>query len=84
MIQSAKLVGRVLELGDRFVSLTEVAEHYRTSRQLVCIWRKRYPEFPIPIAEVRTGPIWLLSQFDGLKFGTEAGHRPGTNARYLR
>ena len=77
MMQSVDLVERVLSSGDRFVSLTEVVVHYGTSRQLVCIWRKRYPEFPRPVAEVRTGPIWLLSQFDGLKFGTEAGHMHG-------
>ena len=76
-MRSIELVQQALSSGDRFVSLTEVAAHYNVSRQLVCFWRKRYSEFPAPITEVRTGPIWLLSQFEGLKFGMEGGYHQG-------
>jgi len=76
-MKAVDLVGGVLSSGDKFVSLTELAEHYGTSRQLICIWRKRYRHFPPPVAELRTGPLWLLSQFEGLKFGTEGGYRQG-------
>ena len=76
-MRSIELVEHLLLSGDRFVSLTEVAAHYGASRQLVCFWRKRHPDFPTPIAEVRTGPIWLLSQFEGLKFGIDGGYHQG-------
>lgn len=76
-MRSVEVIERLLCSGDRFLSLTEVAVHYGKSRQLVCMWRKKYPDFPVPVVELRTGPIWLLSQFDGLKFGVDGGYRQG-------
>jgi chromosome partitioning protein len=38
--------------------MAEVAKALGTSRQLISLWRTRYPSFPKPIASLRMGPIW--------------------------
>jgi chromosome partitioning protein len=41
-----------------FLGLAEVAELLDTSRQTIVNWRSRRPDFPPPIEELRSGPIW--------------------------
>lgn len=40
------------------VGLSEVAELLGVSRQVVGNWRLRYHDFPKPIAELKSGPVW--------------------------
>src|SRR5438034_11792569 len=43
---------------DDFLGLSEVAELLGASRQTVGNWRQRRPDFPRPVAELKSGPIW--------------------------
>jgi chromosome partitioning protein len=40
------------------LGLSEVAELLGTSRQTIANWRQRRRDFPSPIAELKSGPIW--------------------------
>lgn len=40
------------------LGLSEVANLFNVSRQVVGNWRVRYHDFPQPIAELKSGPIW--------------------------
>ena len=42
----------------RLLGLSEVAELLRASKQVVGNWRQRRDDFPKPIAELKSGPIW--------------------------
>ena len=41
-----------------FLGLSEVANLFGVSRQVVSNWRVRYHDFPQPMAELKSGPIW--------------------------
>jgi chromosome partitioning protein len=45
---------------DQLLGLSEVADLLRTSRQAVGNWRQRRQDFPKPIADLKSGPIWQL------------------------
>jgi chromosome partitioning protein len=47
-----------LKKGHDLGGMAEVAKALGTSRQLISLWRTRYPSFPKPIASLRMGPIW--------------------------
>lgn len=47
---------------DDLVSIHEIAEMAGVTPPAVGNWRKRYPDFPEPVAELRTGPIFRASQ----------------------
>lgn len=36
----------------------EIASWCAASRAAVTVWRKRYPDFPLPVAELKIGPVW--------------------------
>lgn len=36
----------------------EIAARAAVKRPVVTNWRKRYPEFPQPVAVLATGPVW--------------------------
>lgn len=40
------------------IGLSEVAEMFGVSRQVVANWRSRYADFPGPLAELKGGPVW--------------------------
>jgi len=44
----------------RLVGVSEIAELAGVTRQAVLNWRQRYEDFPTPIAELRSGPVWDL------------------------
>lgn len=44
------------------VGIYEIAEMANVSPAAVANWRKRYPNFPLPIAELRSGPIFQRNQ----------------------
>ena len=44
------------------VSLYEIAELARVTPSAVANWRKRHPEFPEPVAQLRSGPVFRLTQ----------------------
>lgn len=41
------------------VSYIEIAYEAGVSRQAVTNWRTRHPDFPVPVAELKIGPVWL-------------------------
>lgn len=45
------------------VGLSEIAEMAGVSKQAVTNWRSRYPDFPPPVAELRSGPVWGRRDF---------------------
>ena len=47
---------------DEIVGVNEVAEMARVSRQAVANWRVRFADFPKPIAELASGPVFRRSQ----------------------
>jgi chromosome partitioning protein len=44
------------------VSIHEIAEIASVTPPAVVNWRKRYPDFPAPVAELKTGPIFKVGQ----------------------
>jgi hypothetical protein len=44
------------------VGVGEIAAKAGVTKQAVCNWRKRYPDFPKPIKELASGPIFDLEQ----------------------
>ncbi len=40
------------------IGLSEVAELFGVSKQVVANWRLRYEDFPKPVAELKSGPVW--------------------------
>ena len=49
-------------MADELVGITEIAKLARVSRQAVANWRARFPDFPDPVAELRSGPVFRGSQ----------------------
>lgn len=45
------------------VGLSEIAEMAGVSKQAVANWRSRYDDFPLPVAELRSGPVWGRRDF---------------------
>lgn len=43
---------------DDLLGLSEVADLLDTSRQVIGNWRQRRQDFPRPVAELKSGPIW--------------------------
>ena len=76
------------------VGLAEISEWLGVSKQAVTNWRGRHDNFPAPIAELKSGPVWLRSEVSiwaeakGMEVasrepaasGTRACHRPNTVA----
>ena len=49
-------------IDDELVGINEIATMANVSRQAVANWRVRSPEFPKPIAELASGPVFRRSQ----------------------
>ncbi len=47
---------------ENVVGVYEIAEFAKVSPSAVINWRKRFPDFPTPIADLKSGPIYLESQ----------------------
>jgi hypothetical protein len=43
---------------DDLVSLSEVAARSGRSANTIQTWRRRYPDFPAPVAKLASGPVW--------------------------
>ncbi len=43
------------------VSIFEMADMAMVSKPTIIAWRYRYSDFPLPVAELRCGPIFLQS-----------------------
>ena len=50
---------------ERLVGLAEVADLLQVSRQAVTNWRSRRGDFPAPVADLKSGPIWRHSEVLG-------------------
>lgn len=63
------------------VGLGELADIFGVSKQVVSNWRDRNPEFPTPVAVLKSGPIWLFDQIkewaDEKGIQTRAGEQGG-------
>ena len=46
------------ETPDDFLGINEIAEIAGVSRQAVANWRSRIPDFPKPVADLRSGPVF--------------------------
>ena len=53
------------------VGVAEVADLFGVSRQAASNWRERHSDFPVPIASLKSGPVWELS--DILAWADERG-----------
>lgn len=49
-------------IDDELVGINEISMMANVSRQAVANWRVRFPEFPKPIAELASGPVFRRSQ----------------------
>lgn len=49
-------------MNEDLVSLYEIAEFARVSPSAVANWRKRHNDFPAPVADLRSGPVFQLTQ----------------------
>lgn len=47
---------------DDLVGINEIADMAGVSRQAVANWRKRFPNFPTPLTELKAGPIFRSRQ----------------------
>ena len=48
----------------RLGSLSDLAERLGVSRQTVWNWTRRYEDFPVPLAETASGPLWALREVE--------------------
>jgi chromosome partitioning protein len=55
-------MGMAQQYDDDLVGINEIAEMARVSRQAVANWRARVTDFPDPISELASGPIFRRSQ----------------------
>jgi chromosome partitioning protein len=44
------------------VGLAEIAEMLGASKQTIANWRSRYSDFPAPVADLRSGPVWAREE----------------------
>lgn len=51
-----------MERESELLGLSEVAALLGVSKQVVANWRLRQEDFPAPIAELKSGPVWQLGQ----------------------
>lgn len=42
----------------RLLGLAEIAELFGVTRQVIANWKARKPTFPMPVAELKSGPVW--------------------------
>lgn len=42
------------------VGIRDIADRYGVAGATVCVWRRRYPEFPAPVCHVSSGPVFLM------------------------
>lgn len=43
---------------EHLVAAAEIAQRLGTHRQTVHLWRRRYPAFPAPVAELEAAMVW--------------------------
>gem|GEM_PF-253149 len=44
----------------KIVGVSEIAEFAGVTRQAILNWRQRFEDFPRPLAELKSGPVWSL------------------------
>lgn len=49
---------------EALLGLSEVADFLDTTRQSVANWRQRKEDFPEPVADLRSGPIWRRTEIE--------------------
>src|SRR5664280_150073 len=47
---------------ETLIGVFEVAELANVSASAVANWRKRFPDFPAPLAELKSGPVFAENQ----------------------
>jgi hypothetical protein len=67
-------VGRKVDVND-LVGAAEIAERLHLAhRETVHLWRRRYPDFPAPIASLRTALVWSWTDVE--KWAKATGRLP--------
>lgn len=84
-----------MSASENYLGLSEVAELLGSSRQTVGNWRQRRPDFPKPLAELKSGPIWNRAEIvawakeNGVTLAepaepdAESGERAGTTVALM-
>jgi len=49
-------------MSESLIGVFEIAEMANVSASAVANWRKRFPDFPAPLAELKSGPVFSESQ----------------------
>lgn len=49
-------------MGETLIGIFEIAELADVSPSAVANWRKRLPDFPVPLAELKSGPVFAENQ----------------------
>ena len=49
-------------MAESLIGIFEIAEIANVSPSAVANWRKRFPGFPAPLAELKSGPVFLENQ----------------------
>ena len=68
----------ITHMAETLIGVFEVAELANVSASAVANWRKRFPDFPTPLAELKSGPVFSES---AVKLWLKSG-RQGTPARW--
>lgn len=48
----------------RLGSLSDLADRLGVSRQTLWNWTRRYEDFPLPLAETASGPLWAVREVE--------------------
>ena len=49
-------------MAESMLGVFEIAELANVSASAVANWRKRFPDFPTPLAELKSGPVFSENQ----------------------
>jgi hypothetical protein len=63
---------------EALLGVYEIAEAANVSASAVANWRKRFPDFPKPLAELKSGPVFSESEVKLWLARREASDAPGT------
>src|SRR2546421_10257254 len=76
-----------MSASEDYLGLSEVAELLGASRQTVGNWRQRRADFPKPLAELKSGPIWNRAEIvvwakeNGITLAEQAQAKPEASDR---
>lgn len=66
-------------IGLKFGDVSSIAEAAATSNGVVHQWRRRHSNFPPPIVQLSTGPVWLMNEVWAWLDTPRANGRPASS-----